>query len=207
MTQAYPLQWPMGWPRTAPAERIDGKHRFKRGDWRGGYKFLSMHEATALLAAEVERIGATPGSLIVSSNVALRLDGMPRSGQRTPDDPGVAVYFDRGGHPVEMARDAFLRPEDNVRSLTLAIEGLRTMERHGGAVMVERAFKGFTALPSPEMAGDAPDKAWWVVLGVEQTCTRDEAHAAFRAAVREAGGTTVELNAAWAAAQEEKNDV
>ena len=202
MTQAYPLQWPAGWPRTEPGDRLDGKQRFKRGDWRGGYKFLSMHEATALLASETERIGGTPGSLIVSSNVALRLDGMPRSGQRAPDDPGVAIYFDRGGKPMEMARDAFLRPEDNVRSLTLALEGLRQMERHGGAVMVERAFAGFTALPSPDMAGEAPDQAWWVVLGVEPTCTRAEAHAAFKAKAREASGASVELNAAWAAAQE-----
>jgi len=40
----------------------------------------------------------------------------------------------------------------------MAIEGLRQMERHGGAVMLERAFDGFAALPPPEDC--------WSVLGL-----------------------------------------
>ncbi len=46
-----------------------------------------------------------------------------------------------------------------MRSLTISIEGLRQMERHGGAHMMERAFDGFAALPPPDNC--------WDILGIK----------------------------------------
>jgi hypothetical protein len=40
----------------------------------------------------------------------------------------------------------------------LAIEAIRSIERHGGQTMLERAFSGFTALPAP--------KSCWEILGL-----------------------------------------
>ena len=116
---AYPLAWPEGWPRTPDHQRQDGGARFRRGDWSGGYKQPSMHSACERLVAELHRLGAE--YITVSSNVALRADGIPRSDQRIPDDPGIAVYFELGGTPKAMARDAFHRPEHNATSLALAV--------------------------------------------------------------------------------------
>ena len=48
-----------------------------------------------------------------------------------------------------MAQDQHLGLLDDIRSLSLAIEGLRQMQRQGGRVMLERAFAGFAALPTP----------------------------------------------------------
>lgn len=194
MTQAFPLQWPQGWPRTAPEYREEGRYRFKRSTRERGAMFWSMSEATSALFEEIRLLGGT--GPILSSNVALRLDGLPRSGQRTPDDPGVAVYFTFDGEQVAMGRDAFMRPEENIRSLTLAIQGLRQMERHGGGTMLKRAFEGFTALPPPGATSEPAEKAWWVVLGVEPGATEAEIHTAYKARAREAGGASVELNAA-----------
>ena len=59
-----------------------------------------------------------------------------------------------------MAQDRFWSIIGNMRSLTMAIEGLRQMERHGGATMMERAFDGFTALPPPE--------DYWAILGLDK---------------------------------------
>jgi len=44
-TDAYPLVWPEGWPRTPDHQRQDGGARFRKGDWNGGYKQPSMHSA------------------------------------------------------------------------------------------------------------------------------------------------------------------
>jgi hypothetical protein len=61
-----------------------------------------------------------------------------------------------------MAQDDYWDVAANFRSLALAIEAMRQLERHGGGVMMERAFSGFTALPAPE--GTAPKRPWWKVF-------------------------------------------
>lgn len=167
--EACPLCWPDGWPRTLAHLRDDGA-RFKTGDGYEGYgegrkyigkKIISFDRARRLLSDELDRLKAK--SVVLSTNVPLRLDGQPKAGDvRASVDPGVAVYFMLKGKPMVMAADGYLTIGANLRSLGLAIEALRQLERHGGGVMMERAFAGFTALPSPE--GSKPKRAWWVVL-------------------------------------------
>jgi len=57
----------------------------------------------------------------------------------------------------------------NIAALTATIEAMRAIERHGGAIVLERAFTGFTALPAPIVAG--MKRHWREVLGVEPTGT------------------------------------
>jgi len=68
-TRSYPLYWPEGWPRTDAYKRK-----------RAQFKDRSVHMARRTLADEVRRFGGK--ELIISSNLELRLDGNPRSGQR-----------------------------------------------------------------------------------------------------------------------------
>lgn len=168
--EAYPLYWPEGWPRTHAHLRDDGS-RFKTGsayqsDGAGGTRFIgkgmiTFDRARRQLSDELDRLKAK--SVVLSTNVPLRLDGQPKAGEvRASMDPGVAIYFLLKGKPMVMACDGFTNVAANLRSLGLAIEALRTLERHGGGVMMERAFAGFAALPAP--AGSAPKRAWWVVL-------------------------------------------
>lgn len=97
-------------------------------------------------------------------------------------------------YPLVMARDAFSRVEDNLRSLALAIEYLRGMERHGGAFMMDRAFTGFVALPSPG-ATSQPERPWRVVLNFtdDQVISREDVQKQYRVMARFAhpdhGGT------------------
>lgn len=152
--EAYPLQWPEGWPRTAPHARESDK-RF------AGSKYgLTMGRARDRLIAELERMGVR--DLVVSSNVALRGDGLPYSSQRRIDDPGVAVYFTLKKRPLAMANDRFTSVAGNMRSLGLAIEAMRQLERHGGGHMMERAFTGFAALAPPDWK-----KPWREVFGIK----------------------------------------
>ncbi len=202
MTQAYPLQWPEGWPRTSPAMRYHGK-RFERGDWRSGYKRPTIDQTRRELAEELERLGAR--NIVLSTNVELRLDGQPYSGRRAPDDPGIAVYFTLDSEAMVMAQDAYERVPDNITSLTLAISGMRQMQRHGGGTMLKRAFAGFTALPPPDQMSTivtAPPSNWWEVLGVAPDCPLTVAEAAWKALSREtAENDRYEINAAIEAAR------
>src|SRR5688572_31406809 len=94
-----PLCWPDNVARTVPARR--GRPQFSE---------KSVSSAVSLLLAEINRLNgrcwdAHDSSVIVSSNLRLRQDGLPASGQVEPADTGVAVYFtlrfSRNGKPVE----------------------------------------------------------------------------------------------------------
>lgn len=168
--QAYPLAWPDGWPRTPAARREDGA-RFKSGDaFSGsgdqrryvGKRMITFDRARRLLRDELDRLKAQ--NVVLSTNARVRADGEARSddAERRLSDPGIAVYFRIKGKPMVMAQDAFDSLAANTRSLGLAIEAMRQLERHGGGTMMERAFAGFTALPAPE--GSTPKRPWWIVL-------------------------------------------
>ncbi len=162
--QAYPLSWPNLWPRTDPYRRMT-THKFGSR----GYE-LMFDRARRQLTEELKRLGAM--NIIMSTNVPLRLDGLPYASAATKrmDDPGVAVYFKLKGRDFVMAQDRYTDIAANIRSLTLAIEGMRQLERHGGGVMMEKAFTGFAALPNPGGAD------WRSILGFDfgQRVTRDE---------------------------------
>lgn len=166
---AYPLAWPEGWKETPAHSRDDGA-RFKSGDaYSGsgdarrwvGKSMISFERARGLLFEELERMSAS--FVVLSTNLPLRLDGQARAGAALNGaDPGVAIYFTYKGKPMVMACDRFSAVAANVRSLGLAVEAMRQLERHGGGQMMERAFEGFTALPPPK--DSKPKRPWHEVL-------------------------------------------
>lgn len=166
--QAYPLCWPEGWPRTPDHIRKTGAQFKVPGQPAPGQTWKPMRPITfdrarKMLREELGRLGAV--GVVVSTNARVRAsDGEARAddAEKRLEDPGIAVYFQLKGKPMVMAQDAYNSLAANCRSLGLAVEALRSLDRHGGGKMMERAFAGFTALPAPE--GSAPKRAWWVVL-------------------------------------------
>lgn len=200
MASAYPLAWPEGWPRTPPHQRQDSKHRFRRSGSASVWTFAAARDA---LGAELDRLGAQ--GVILSTNYELRIDGQPRGDRGRPADQGVAIYFTLRGRPQVMACDMHVRAEENMRSLALSIEAMRQLERHGGGTMMERAFTGFTALPSP--------KTCWEILGVAPGSSAATIAAAWKAKISAAhpdqGGSQAaagEINAARDAAMRERQN-
>jgi DnaJ-domain-containing protein 1 len=159
-TRAYPLYWPEGWPRTEPYKQKQSH-----------FKDRSIAKGREFLVDEVRRFGGT--ELIISSNLQLKLDGMPRSQQRQPDDRGVAIFFKRNDMDVALACDVYTTVEDNLWALCRTLEALRQIERDGSPSLINRAFKGFAQLPDP----DARD--WWEVLGVSRHATDREVREAY----------------------------
>lgn len=167
MTQAYPLHWPMRQVRT-PA--------YRRG--RGAFG-RSLDESRRDLQLEVERLGGR--DLVVSTNLQLRVDGFPRSGQRTPEDSGVAVYFTRKGAPLVFACDRYNLVEHNLRAIVRHLDALRSMERWGVGSL-DQAFAGYAALPE-----EATGEPWWKTLGLAAPpATEGDIRAAYRDAARSA---------------------
>lgn len=192
--EAFPLQWPEGWPRTAPGRRTSSRFG----------KNLGFNQI-AKLQNELRLLGAQ--HVVISSNVPLRQDGLPYASEtkRRYDDPGVAVYFTLKNKPLSMARDRYNTPWENIRSLILAIDAIRSIERHGGSTMMERAFSGFAAIAPPDWK-----KPWREVFGVDKDWRGDIA-ALYREKARnrhpDAGGSDTlmaELNVAY---QEARKDL
>ncbi len=187
---AFPLQWPSGWPRARFRQRAPfGTTARSR---HGTKDSLTVAEARERLSDQFEQLGARYVTL--STNLELRLDGLPRSGQPEPRDVGVAVYFRLGGKDTVLACDKWDRVADNIAAIAKHVEALRGIDRWGVGTAAQ-AFAGYQQLPSPEQ--------WWQVLSVSERATADEINAAYRRLARSAhpdtGGSTAamaRLNAA-----------
>lgn len=197
--EAYPLQWPVGRKRTESwrRERAAFESTFARSR-------DDITREVALLKKQSLRYGGI--EVVISSNTALRRDGLPLVGQRNPDDPGVAVYFTYKGKPMSFACDRWDKIEHNMRAIVKTIEALRGIARWGTGDMLEAAFTGFTALPAP-----GAKREWDEVLDIPRTSTRDQVKSAYRALASryhpdKPGGShekMAELNAAQDAALRE----
>lgn len=142
---AYPLQWPAGRPRKEHRKRAAFGKRVNNGKW-DETKDLTVADAISRLQQEIDRLGARLP--VISSNLEPRLDGLPRSGQSEPRDPGVALYFDLNGKPHCMPCDTYDRVADNIAAIAKHIEATRAIDRFGVATVAEM-FTGFAALPAP----------------------------------------------------------
>jgi hypothetical protein len=145
---AYPLTWPEGWPRTPTSKRESGRFKVK------------LDRARRELLEELRMLGAT--GVILSTAIPLRRDGQPYGSRvwRSGDDPGVAVYFTRGGKQQVIPCDTYTSPEANMRAVGLSVGAMRALDRYGVKGMLDRAFAGFAALPAPDRLD------WRAELGV-----------------------------------------
>lgn len=182
MISSYPLAWPDGWKRMASYSRTHGKFR-KEG------KGLTVSQGVMRVLEELERMFIKRDDVIVSTNVPTRLDGLPRSDQSNPADPGVAIYWRKNQTaPMKcMAVDRYRDVADNLAAVAATFEAMRAIERHGGAEILERTFRGFAALPA------STGRDWWDVLEVRRDATKDIIESNFKRLMRDrhpdAGGS------------------
>ncbi len=171
----YPLQWPEGWKRTQSYQR-------KTATFSHQGKALTVFDGLQRVLDQLQRLGVHQDDVIVSTNLQTRLDGLPRSNQARPGDPGVCVYWKPAKSPMRcMAVDRYDEVQDNLAAVAATLEAMRSIERHGGAAILDRAFTGFAALPAP--VGGKRD--WWTVLELPSTASQAEIRDAFNRLARE----------------------
>lgn len=183
---AYPLAWPPTWKRTASHLREDARFfssiigEYRRNSEGSGYfpryrKERSMKDTTDGIIAELDRLGGS--SVVISTNVELKTNGLPHSNRKIPEDPGAAVYFKFSGKPVVLACDKWKRVEDNLWAIAKDIEAQRGRARWGVGNL-EQAFAGYLRLAAPGESGAAP---WYVVFAVPADATFETTKAAYLA--------------------------
>lgn len=189
-----PLSWPAGRERTP-------SHRRQRPKFKSG-SFATCRDE---LLAELRRAKAQ--EVILSTNVALRQDGLPLANQRNPNDPGVAVYFTRKSKPLSLCCDRWIAVEDNLRAIQDVVQCIRTIERRGTGEMVDAAFTGFQQLPPAANASGQ----WWQVMGLSPQTATAEVQERFRELVMrhhpDRGGDSdkmVAVNAAYESFKKER---
>lgn len=153
----FPLAWPTGWRRTHAGLRHYAKFSTRQSGQFS--KSLSVAVAVDRLQGELDRLGAKNATL--STNVQLRLDGIPRS-DNEPSDPGAAVYFSFNGKATVFACDKWRRVADNIAALAAHIYAVRGIERYGVGSL-EQALAGYKALPA-DTAAD-----WRKVFGFSES--------------------------------------
>jgi len=180
---AFPLQWPIGFKRNTPSQRI--RSPFKQG----------MDTSQKFLRRQLELLGA--GGLIVSTNIPVRKDGglFADYMSKKLEDPGVAIYFRLGTKDegyTSMCCDQYNTVWENIYALGKSIEAIRGLERWGSSEFMQRVFTGFKALPFQSTA-----KNWWDILEVSRHADQDAIRDAYRKKLKQAhpdvGGTDAEF--------------
>lgn len=165
---AYPLAWPQGWKRTTSRKTSSfGKKT------SNGFARLNPSDGAMRVLEELGKLGIERHDIVISTNLKLRMDGLPKD--EYTGDPGAAVYWQtKKGDRRSMAIDTYYSVADNLAAIAGTLEAFRAIERYGGAAILDRAFTGFTALPAPD------GESWWSVLGVSQRATGPEVQEAYR---------------------------
>lgn len=198
----YPLCWPDHWTRTPDSKRKNGQ--FKHYSAR-----ITVIKAIERILEQMELMHIRRDDVLISTNIPTRLDGLPRSDQREPADPGVAVYWRKSQNAAMscMAVDIYKLTADNLAAVAATLEALRAIERHGGAQVQERTFRGFAALP-----GTTGEKHWSEVLGLTRDADIQQIEARYKLLARSANQdfgqgaelVLLNLNVARDAARSEK---
>lgn len=195
---AYPLYWPKTQART-PASKRRGDAPFSVGEsytttrresgapdardvtlHHRRTKAVSLPIAVDRLEDQLERLGAQ--AVVLSTNLELRLNGQPRAGQRDPEDPGAAVWFNLNKKRLVFACDKWVRVADNIAALAAHIRAIRSVENYGVGTM-EQAFEGYRTLEDFS-SGVMP---WKRVLGfpADSRPTLAEVEAKWKARMKE----------------------
>ena len=169
---AHPLDWPSDVPRRKASDAGLPHH----------FAPTTVDREVREVQRQLRMLGADRGSVVISTNLALRLDGLPRSSQRAPEDPAAVVHWRQDAEPFALPCDKWPRVEHNLHAIALHLAALRGLDRWGCGTS-SQAFAGYRRLPPPPTAdGEAAEAlAWWDYFGVDRDlATREEILADFR---------------------------
>ena len=178
IAMSHPLQWPVHVPRGIDHKRS----KFRRAG--AGYNAgRTIAEARDLVLLEMRRFGG--GNILITTDVPVNADGWTMtSNRRTPDDCGIAVYFDlpsAGGRDHDdgtrqvIAIDVYDKVGCNLWAVGRTVEAFRQIERDGGPSVMRAAVSGFRQIAA--MSGGV---SWWSVLDLEAAAGETDIRAAYK---------------------------
>lgn len=165
MADSTDLRYPLRYPSTKPRTKYPKESSF---DPKGKRTFAAARDE---LLRQLRRLGAK--KFILSTNVPLRLDGLPYANFRQPGDKGVAVYFELNNRPRVLCCDCWNKIIDNVWAIAMDIDAQRGRLRWG----VSSADEMFPVYQLPDADRS---RHWWEVLGVSQHAGWEEVKEAYR---------------------------
>lgn len=185
---SYPLSWPIGWRRSTAHECARFSKRERQygatSSWTST-KAVTISEAIRRLFSEIKAFTKggyqwriNPDRVVVSTNVRVKLDGLPYSNAAEPSDSGVAVYFKLDDRPTVLACDKWNRVADNIAAIAAHLGALRGQERWGVG-SIEQAFAGYAAL------NEKTEPSCWEILEINSSATRPQILDAYRRKCRE----------------------
>lgn len=186
---AHPLAWPLGWERT----KVPSHSRFGGSAYKQSKHPLTVYSGVQMVRAELDRIVGI-SDVVISTNLDVRNDGIPYSGQKEPADSGVAVYFRMHGDERVLACDRWRTVAENLRAIAKHIEAMRGQDRWGVGSL-EQAFRGFVGIP--ETAGR--ERTWREVFEIPDgvAVSRDFIQLAYKTLARKRhpdhGGSNEEM--------------
>ncbi len=135
------------------------------------------------LWSQLAHLGVMYDAAILSTNLQLNSYGQPRADRRTPDDPGVAVYFQLHGKDRVLACDRWDTVAGNMAAIANHIDAIRRVDRYGVGTL-DQAFAGYDALPPPGAHNRPP---WRKVLGIaeDENTSAEAINAAYRDMARQ----------------------
>src|SRR6266436_3093992 len=135
---AYPLCWPVGWPRLDECQREEGKERFIHDGAR-----LSISDGIERVLVQLVRLDVGLQGLVISCNVkevetwmaeicaGRRRAGRHRLGAADVVDPGVALYWRESKTNFCLAIDRHTSVADNLGAIAATLEAMRDLARIG----------------------------------------------------------------------------
>lgn len=196
---AFPLAWPAGRPRVAATQRQHAR-------FTGDAVPLSVLAGLTRVREELARLEAR--YVVISTNVEMRTDGLPRAERVPPRDPGAAAYFQLDGRLYCISCDRWALVPDNLAAIAGHLEATRRLLRFGVQTLAE-ALSTFVTVPVEP--APAP-RSWRTVLGfkLSDRPTLEAVEAMYRVLARglhpDTGGSDeamAELNRAVAAARQD----
>lgn len=132
-----------------------------------------------------------------------RVDGMPRANAK-PDHPGVILAVESTKGSLSFPCDRFLRWQDNLRAITLGLEGLRRLDRYG-ITTGHQQYTGWRQLePGPAQPSTWDAEAVLRLFGgrrAEGESVRDVYRRAVKATHPDRGGRREDFERVQAAAE------
>ena len=133
------FMWPLIWPNdaliTPASSQIHAPHFTRKGTGSG-----TRPRAKELLAS---LYGMGAEDIMVTVSASIGAGGFPLEGQNKDDASGVAAYFTHESRYHVIHCDKYVTLRENMRALTITINAIKTVIKHGNVNTARKILIGF----------------------------------------------------------------